>query len=823
MDEDLFLEAVTELPVTLSAATDGSGNYATINLPVAASVPSTMVAYTAAVYNTGTELLMSRIEDGVIPANTPVLLYSASTASGSLTLTGTEPEAITSGLSGTVAAATVETATHYVLDTTADATQFARLDDTVMPGFSAYYTPGGEAAETGYTVVFATNTQILQAALEQCVVTDLDESTFDYAPGFYDKAVLDAYQEAYAAVSALDESATNKEVRDAIAILAEAYDALVDVGTVPITEGYYYIVSAGKGSGLRNGPFDDENQYALYNEDGYVKWKMWDRSDDQIYYISPNGSNWDVKNVSNNTYIDHGESTSTTWAYNCYVTTSDEPNYSQVFATTNTIGKWTFKFNGNRNLYALTSSHNGSRGGRGTSTATSDYLNIYGNTDEANNYSMNMWYLYPVDEAYVEAYNEKILAARKVIVTNFVNFANNYTVGPALGEYTWSQGTSEDWYNNLTEATSIAESETSTLEQVTAAITELSGITDDLTINLPEAGTFLRIYYYDEDTDTYTYSAAANSTNEAPWGSYYSLGSTQNEDEAGIYYYDGSSLLAYPSGYYLACPAQQFTMTFGDQTRDMVMYNVVLSSTVDEKATVTISEYSNSAYVFDVYGRYQISCADADGNYNNISLDGYGVMLEIITELPVTLNADADGSGNYATINLPVAATVPEGIDAYTAAKNDAGTALVMTKIEDGVIPAQTAVLLHSETATAGNLTVGGDATAVTSVLSGTVAATTVTPMENYVLSLIDSKMAFYPYNNETMPGFKGYLEGSAGAGSSLFSLIFPDDDLTGVDGIGTNGADNDSDAPYYDLQGRRVNHPMKGQIYIRGGKKIKY
>ena len=65
-----FLEKVTSLPVTITAA-----GYASLYSPVALTIPAEVTAYVGSV--AGSTLTLTSIDDGIIPANTGVVLKGA--------------------------------------------------------------------------------------------------------------------------------------------------------------------------------------------------------------------------------------------------------------------------------------------------------------------------------------------------------------------------------------------------------------------------------------------------------------------------------------------------------------------------------------------------------------------------------------------------------------------------------------------------------------------------------------------------------------------------------------------------------------------------
>ena len=134
---------------------------------------------------------------------------------------------------------------------------------------------------------------------------------------------------------------------------------------------------------------------------------------------------------------------------------------------------------------------------------------------------------------------------------------------------------------------------------------------------------------------------------------------------------------------------------------------------------------------------------------------------------------------------------------------------------------------------TEGNYTfsVGGEGNNNDDLLSGTTAAVTVASLgvaEGSTLCAFQksgSDYGFfkYPTAQTTFPGFKAYYiytPSSGNAGSNFFTLSFDDDDVTAISSA-ING--QILNGQYYDLQGRKVVAPQKGQLYIHNGKKVLY
>ena len=135
-NSDFLIEEVTSLPITMNQASDDA-YYATINLPVAVEIPSGLSAYSATA--DGTTLSLTKVvENGVLAASQPVILYSKTPVT-SLTISGASAESADSNeLLGTTAAASVTARENYVLGANEGVVGFYLYDHNVMPGFKAY-------------------------------------------------------------------------------------------------------------------------------------------------------------------------------------------------------------------------------------------------------------------------------------------------------------------------------------------------------------------------------------------------------------------------------------------------------------------------------------------------------------------------------------------------------------------------------------------------------------------------------------------------------------------------------------------------------------
>lgn len=174
------------------------------------------------------------------------------------------------------------------------------------------------------------------------------------------------------------------------------------------------------------------------------------------------------------------------------------------------------------------------------------------------------------------------------------------------------------------------------------------------------------------------------------------------------------------------------------------------------------------------------------------------------------------GVNGYSTFSADVAVSVPDGTEAYYATVNGEKTAVTLTKITDGIIPANTGVILKG--------TANADI-----VLTGVVTANTVVSDLSAVtddLTLTDGDYVLY--NNGTSVEFrkatgtiaanKAYIPATAVADAPSLSVIFGDDETTSIATPKTTVTTNDR---IYNLSGQEVKVLQRGGIYIKNGKKI--
>ena len=87
---------------------------------------------------------------------------------------------------------------------------------------------------------------------------------------------------------------------------------------------------------------------------------------------------------------------------------------------------------------------------------------------------------------------------------------------------------------------------------------------------------------------------------------------------------------------------------------------------------------------------------------------------------------------------------------------------------------------------------------------------------DDYFLGSNGTAVGFYHWQGSTLKANRAYLP--ARQNSKGFALVFDDDDVTAIASVINGQMVN---GQYFALQGRKVQNPVKGQIYILNGKKV--
>ena len=255
---------------------------------------------------------------------------------------------------------------------------------------------------------------------------------------------------------------------------------------------------------------------------------------------------------------------------------------------------------------------------------------------------------------------------------------------------------------------------------------------------------------------------------------------------------------------------------------------------------LTTEAYQNSGKVAFNQASNGIKVQHAD----HWSTDWY---FEEVENPGVSFTKSISSENEWATMYLPYAVAIPEGVVAYYAAADDAivDKTISLTQL-DGTIPAKTAVLLHRAEAAAAEgetpaapttneytFNLAADVEAVDNLFEGKIMQTAISAANAKVYLLIkyNKKEAFYwmadEYNENCVfagsgAGYvkcdanKGYLKLPNLQGASSYSFRY--EGSTGVEEVkGENGKVK----AVYDLHGRKLNEITKPGFYIVDGEKV--
>ena len=414
------------------------------------------------------------------------------------------------------------------------------------------------------------------------------------------------------------------------------------------------------------------------------------------------------------------------------------------------------------------------------------------------------------DEAIAKAdVEDQVLQARPSLQSLYNS--TNYSIGTNYQQYTFNGD--ESAYASYTSARTAANevlqkySGALTLSEVNTAKTNLeNAAADKFTINTPADGSYIRIRATSSAHAGMPYLTSDLSDVEGKTVRA-ALVSGKNSAAESIFYYKDQKLIAYGTGYKATLDDVSLgykgivdgtAVTFKAATEATSEYNVVYNAG---------SKGNRKLYANESGGKYFTDACSVDGNHNRCRF-----WLEKVQSLPVSVSA-----AGYATLYAPVALTVPENVQAYTATFAD--NKVTLTPIE-GTIPANTGVVIE---AAEGNynfaITITTEATA-TSDLTGNVATANVDAASAaYILGKTDAQgVGFFKLNStdRAIKGGRAYYVAPKGGAAAAYLF---NGNVTGLEAIKT--ALNDANAPIYDLSGRKVAKAVKGGLYIKNGQKF--
>ncbi len=240
---------------------------------------------------------------------------------------------------------------------------------------------------------------------------------------------------------------------------------------------------------------------------------------------------------------------------------------------------------------------------------------------------------------------------------------------------------------------------------------------------------------------------------------------------------------------------------------------------------ITVLSSSDAKTMFQLkLGSNLVNAFGGDNNtiikqYNSATDLGSYWKFEKVTSVPVTISA-----ANYATVCYPFAVQVADtsNVKAYYTQQVEDGT-MTLVEITDGIIPANTGVVLYHDGATTTTFALTSTEKTLTgNKLDGVTAERTgYTTLETYVLALNSNKKAAFCQSELTViPANKAYLKAS-NIGSTTEGTKSINFDFNKVDGIGLTPSAEQQHTKYYDLNGRAVPYPVHGIFVTDKGKKV--
>ncbi len=397
-------------------------------------------------------------------------------------------------------------------------------------------------------------------------------------------------------------------------------------------------------------------------------------------------------------------------------------------------------------------------------------------------------------------------------------WANNnqgaWRINPGANNYSQKEG-DEDFVTAYNDARTYETSEE--IDAIQAQIDRMNGLVANLTINQPQDGKYYRIRCTDGNDGKRKY--LSSNTNDAG-----RMLTTEGKDQSNIFYYTNGGLLSYNRGVYIHAESS---------SNHVKLRGVAETSTaefIDGKDNnkpgsyiiyVKNSEAGAGRYI---HGLNETTDSGKDKPTNG-TYSGYTWRLEEVTELPVNITA-----AGYASFYAPVAVTIPSEIEAYYLT-NIIGEFASMTKIESGIIPANTGVMLtgaNGEPAESNtyNFTITDDIDPIEdNMFNGSVAATYVTG-DAYVLANGNNGVGLYlaTLNQE------GKFKNNSHKAYLLKSVLYPAAQMSAgfrfrFDGGVTTEIEEvesiNENVEIYDLTGRKLQGISGAGIYIINGKKV--
>lgn len=273
---------------------------------------------------------------------------------------------------------------------------------------------------------------------------------------------------------------------------------------------------------------------------------------------------------------------------------------------------------------------------------------------------------------------------------------------------------------------------------------------------------------------------------------------TTDKAEAAVFFFDGNHLTGLDYGFGLNTTQNKYNLTETEQKA--VVAQGKLEKTLD--AGSYSLKVGNKFVKLDNTSGLSVTDNESDSH----------IFLEEATEFK--LNTDALG---YVSFFAPTAVELPTGVEVYTGKLNAQNSVVNLKKVNTTKIPANTAVLLRKGTTSTNFLVKKFNGTPTSlgeNFLKGYTVSSNQRVANAYGFAVQGNKLVFIPLT-DGVRAFKAVIFNGNAAGMQEFipAAFVP----TGIEGVTAE----ENKEEIFDLTGRRVESPVQGQIYVKGGKKF--
>lgn len=271
---------------------------------------------------------------------------------------------------------------------------------------------------------------------------------------------------------------------------------------------------------------------------------------------------------------------------------------------------------------------------------------------------------------------------------------------------------------------------------------------------------------------------------------------TDDKSKAAVFYFDGEHLTGIDNGFGLG--EAKYDLTASAQTA--VIAQGKLEKTLD--AGSYSLKVGDKFVKLDGTNGLSLSTSESDSH----------LFLEEANKF--TLNTDDLG---YISFFAPTAVKVPAGVEVYRGNINAQNSVITFNKVNTQQIPANTAVLLRKVTGK-GSFEVEKIASTTSTIGNNSLKGYTVSSSDHlsnaYGLTVENNKLVFKPLT-QGVRAFRAVIYSNTAAGApAYYPTAFTPEGIQGV-------TVDDNQAEVFDLAGRRVEAPVKGQVYVKNGKKF--